>query len=255
MDLFKNKNKGGPITLRDWRYETGNLPLYQDPTKGQSLNCYESADQMMAKWDPATKQRFEFFMNRQAAMDGGMTPWKREWLNKTYPTYEKRGYAILKCKLELIRRLMLLQVKGPQSVEDWVVLFMYYDGELDIPANIHQLIDPTNNRMDLQEYMDLQSGPPRDGPPVQHLTFPPYDGTLDLQTFVRRTLPRTKDHEPSYYQSDRRNPLSEPNRNFAQKRNYPRSTYRGYDPARPERYRPAAREVPLEVQARNERRI
>lgn len=146
MNVFRNKRDGGPV-----HFAGSQLPIWNGKKLGTDPN--ETARQMIHSMDEQQKRRFEYFMS-QINSSENMTPWKRDWLDKTTGGHQRTGYDIQKCKLELVRRLLIMQITGPTSLEDWVLFFLYYDNSLDLPPNIEQMLKPTHNLVTPEEYID-----------------------------------------------------------------------------------------------------
>lgn len=132
--VFKRPGHGGPKFIHGSRY-----PTWSDPRRPGNTDPNMEASRIMSRWTPAQMKRFEYFMEQH---NRDTTPWKREWLDKTAPGRSKQSEQIIKCKLELVKRLLKIKMTGPQSMEDWCLYFLYYDDKLDIPQNIETLIRP-----------------------------------------------------------------------------------------------------------------
>ena len=134
--LFKPYNRDGPITRegvwrglgipgidRRWRQTQPGYAEWGDTRNPPDLNVNESVEKVIKRWDPVTQKRFRWFVEKKVHQDNN-TPWARKWALKTYPNYNKQQLDIIDAKFELVRRLMILNVQGPQSPEDWLLLFM-----------------------------------------------------------------------------------------------------------------------------------
>lgn len=148
--VFKRPWHGGPkyINVRDVPLQ---YPGWSDPRTPGNTDSNMQAAKIMAKWTPAQMKRFEFFMDSHKV---DMTPWKREWLDKTAPGHDKQREDILKCKLELVKRIITIKVTGPQSMEDWCLYFLYHDDKLDIPQNVETLIRPEWSGVSIKDWYD-----------------------------------------------------------------------------------------------------
>lgn len=125
------------------------LPGWPDKRYPGNANVTESSGEIMKQWDNQQMKRFQIFMDQFYL---GATPWKLEYLDRTAPDYKKQEYDILKCKMELIKRLLHIKVVGCESMEDWCLLFLYYDNQLSLPPNIEELVRPGVSKLTLSEY-------------------------------------------------------------------------------------------------------
>lgn len=163
--VFKKASEGGP------RYHPvykNGLPNWQDIRYPGNTNPNESSAAIMGSWDPQKTKRFEIFMEQFYT---GMTPWKKEYLDKTAPGFKSSETAILKCKLELIKRLLKIKVAGAESMEDWCLLFMYYDNDLALPPNIEELIKPEHSNLLIDHFIDTTPMKPEQS--GDYMVFPP----------------------------------------------------------------------------------
>ena len=147
--VFKSGPRGGPRFNSIIKGSSG-LPSWADRRREGNTNPNEPANSIMKKWDDKKMKRFEMFMDQ---FYKNMTPWRKEYMDKSAPNFKKQELDIIKCKMELIKRLLKIKMIGPESLEDWCLLFMYYDNELNLPDNIEQLVRPNSSEMDHTEYM------------------------------------------------------------------------------------------------------
>lgn len=146
--VFLDKADGGPVKMLQFQES---LPSWADRRNPGNSNPNQSSKEIMQGWDDGTMRRFEIFM---ASFEKKKTPWKLEFLDKTMPGWDKQRSDILKCKMELIRRLLIIKVCGPESAEDWVLLFMYHDGQLKLPVDLETLLNPGDSYVTLQEFIN-----------------------------------------------------------------------------------------------------
>jgi hypothetical protein len=147
--VFKPGPWGGP------RYNNliqgpGQLPQWADRRYPGNTSSNESADTIMKKWDNQQMKRFQHFMDQ---FYKEKTPWRQEYMDRTAPGFKKQDLDILKCKSELIKRILIIKVAGAQSMEDWCLLFLYYDNQLALPANIEQLIIPDSSKIFAEQFV------------------------------------------------------------------------------------------------------
>lgn len=143
--VFRAARDFGPRTIDD------NLPSWEDPMRPGNTQSNESAKEIMAKWPPDVRKRFRIFMDGFKDRNT-YGPWVREWLEKSAPDYDKDREQIVKCKLELIKRLLHIKVRGPESMEDFCLLFLYQDHRLDIPADIESVLKPLSAEMNIRDH-------------------------------------------------------------------------------------------------------
>lgn len=134
--VFKKGSHGGPATVDE------NFPGWPDFRTPGNSDSNESARAIMSKWSPEMVKRFRIFMDQYKDITHDYGPWVDEWMNKTAPTINKDREKILKCKVELIRRLLKIKVGGCQSLEDWCLFFLYHDRHINIPRDIETLVNP-----------------------------------------------------------------------------------------------------------------
>lgn len=145
--VFKRPGHGGPKYIE----RSNQYPSWSDPRIPGNTDSNMEASKIMARWTPAQMKRFEFFMDQHKV---DMTPWKREWLDKTAPGHGKQREDIIKCKLELIKRILRIKMTGPESMEDWCLYFLYYDDKLDIPQDVETLIRPNWSAVERKDWYD-----------------------------------------------------------------------------------------------------
>lgn len=154
--VFKRARYGGPVSIDE------KLPGWKDPRFPGNTDANESAKSIISKWTPEMVKRFRIFVDSFKEGSDGMTPWRQEWLDKTAPGYDKDREKILKCKLELIRRILKIKAVGPETLEDWVLLFLYHDRYIMIPPDIDTLINPEYGKQSLYRYFrDFDAKTPR----------------------------------------------------------------------------------------------
>lgn len=146
--VFKRARYGGPSSFDE------KLPGWKDPRFPGNTDANESAKSIMSKWPPEMVKRFRIFVDSFKEGSDGMTPWRQEWLDKTAPGYDKDREKILKCKLELIRRILKIKAVGPETLEDWILLFLYHDRYILIPPDIDTLINPEYGKQSLYAYFE-----------------------------------------------------------------------------------------------------
>lgn len=151
--VFRPATHGGPrVSIIK---NINGLPNWPDLRRPGNTDSTQVASRIMDEWDINRTKRFEIFMERfYTHRTEGPEPWRREWLEKTTGNFIKSGeLKIVKCKLELIKRLLIIKILGPQSLEDWVLLFLYYDNELAIPPNIEELMRPESGQVDGEQFL------------------------------------------------------------------------------------------------------
>ena len=153
----------------------GGLPGWADRRYPGNTNTNESSEAIFKSWDNQKMRRFQAFMDQ---FYRSATPWQLDWMERTAPNFKKQETDIVKCKMELIKRILKIKVVGAESMEDWILLFMYYDNELDLPSNIEQLIRPDTSRASTATFFkDEASIRPKEPdyhtqPPVNALRYP-----------------------------------------------------------------------------------
>lgn len=148
--VFLPRTEGGPVFFN--RAGSSSSQVWPDRRSPGNMNANESAENIMKLWDTSTMKRFEVFMDK---LWEDKSPWKMEYLQKTAPTWKNQSTAILKCKMELIKRLLTIKVTGPASLEDWILLFLYYENDLDLPHDLMSLIRPRSQATNLRSYVDI----------------------------------------------------------------------------------------------------
>lgn len=200
--VFKSARRGGPRTEHSAGLDpdllNGRLPTWQDRRRPGNTNSNEDAEKILNGWDDKKMQRFEVFMS-QFYRD--MTPWKKEYLDKTASNFTKPETDILKCKMELIKRLLKIKVIGPESLEDWCLLFLYHENDLDIPKNVEQLLRPDTAEMEIYPFSRplplLLDNPPYFIAPsentIRYMSNMPLPGfgTVDYENSGRPKIKRT----------------------------------------------------------------
>lgn len=146
--VFKPAVYGGPAMLAN---SYAGYPGWPDIRNPGNEHTNETAHEIMRKWDRFKTKRFEVFIKEFNQYLN--TPWAKEWFKKTTPGIDVDSVKIIRCKLELIKRIMLIKLTGPKSLEDWVLLFMFYDNDLEIPKNITALLHPANSLKTLGDWM------------------------------------------------------------------------------------------------------
>lgn len=138
--VFKTHGHGGP------RYNLPrDYPAWPDYRKGGADDPNMEATKIMSHWTTDMMTRFQHFMNKYQA--GYKEPWSKQWFDKTAPGYSEKKEKIIKCKMELIKRLLRIKLTGPTSMEDWCLLFLYYDHRIEIPQDIETMIRPGQQRV------------------------------------------------------------------------------------------------------------
>jgi hypothetical protein len=113
--------------------------------------------------------------------------------------------------MELIKRLLIIKVTGPSSLEDWILLFLYYENELNIPLKIEELLTAT--RMEPQQYLQ-EPHPVQEYAP--YAVFPPIS-LKETDNFANPPMPKfggayvtnRNDDGPSYQMAANPNPRSQ----------------------------------------------
>lgn len=119
------------------------LPDWSDKRKPGNTNVNEKASEILSRFSDAQQKRFQSWMEDQSLGSGDMgTPWGKEWLERTTDNWNDSKLDIVKCKLELIRRLSRIKISGPQSLEDWITIFMVEDGMIRIPESVTEWVIP-----------------------------------------------------------------------------------------------------------------
>lgn len=135
--VFKSSGHAGPVSTGLDRSKK--LPMWSDMRYPGTTDPNMEARKIMANWTPDMVRRFQLFIDDFMPEK---SPWAREWFNKTAPEVEAQKTKIIKCKMELIKRLLRIKVTGPLSMEDWCLLFLYHDHRMEIPQDIETLIRP-----------------------------------------------------------------------------------------------------------------
>jgi hypothetical protein len=150
--VFKAGGWGGPRTNELIQGST-RLPGWPDKRYPGNMNPLETSNEIMKKWDNQQMKRFQHFMDQYYI---GMTPWKLQYMDRTAPDYRKQETDIIKCKIELIKRLLKIKLCGAESMEDWCLLFLYYDNHLDLPQNIEEMIRPSSGEMRPLDFINTE---------------------------------------------------------------------------------------------------
>ena len=146
--VFRRGGSGGPVfsSLKS----PGSLPTWPDWRKAGNTNANEPAHEIMKRWDNKKMKQFEIFMDR---FYQSKTPWRQDWLDRTAPSWKANEGKILKCKMELIRRIIKIKLMGPESLEDWILLFLYMSNELNIPQGVEDLLRPSTAFVSADEFI------------------------------------------------------------------------------------------------------
>lgn len=152
--VFHQERRGGPKKI-EWEdphtvdFISSGLK-WEDRRRPGNTDANESAASIMKGWSEERMKRFDVFMSQ---IHSELTPWKQTYLEKTAPKWRDQSKNIIKCRMELIKRLLIIKITGPASLEDWILLFLYYENELNIPKNIEELLSaPT---MLPEQYLQL----------------------------------------------------------------------------------------------------
>lgn len=147
--VFKTFRSGGPISVDD------NLPGWRDPRSPGNSDPNETAKSIMNKWTPDMVKRFRIFMDyMKDGRSADYGPWVAEWLDKTAPGLHKDRESILKCKMELIRRILKIKAGGCETLEDWCLFFLYHDRYLHLPPDIETLVQPETSKSTTDEWFN-----------------------------------------------------------------------------------------------------
>lgn len=184
--VFLSGGKGGPVTSS--LKAPGSLSTWSDWRKGGNTNANEAAADIMKRWDKTRMKQFEIFMDR---FYQNKTPWRQDWLDRTAPGWKSNEGKILKCKMELIRRIIKIKLVGPESLEDWILLFLYTTNELDIPENVESLLRPDRAILTPEEFLRQEERDPKFDnlfvrPPVMSEKYPT---NMPMWGFERISLP------------------------------------------------------------------
>lgn len=134
---------GGPISFN--RRE--DLPDWYDKRSPGSVETTWDTNRIMAGMEEDQLQRFQQYMrdNYKQYRD---QPWAKQWYNRTsenWNTSDSRN--ILRAKIELVRRLAKIKVSGPESMEDWLLLFLLEDGYIRVPDDFQELVRPASQNI------------------------------------------------------------------------------------------------------------
>jgi len=186
--VFKPASAGGP------RFNPAispfGQPSWEDRRNPGNTKSVETAEKIMSRWDNQKMARFDYFME-QFFKD--KTPWRQEFLDRTAPGWDQQKIDIIKCKTELIKRLLEIKICGPESLEDWCLLFLYYDNELDIPQNIEELIKPATSYVKTIDWINPPATTTTKNPNM--FVHPPdlsiqYPSNMRLPGLTDKPLPR-----------------------------------------------------------------
>lgn len=148
--VFKDWSSGGPV-YADIKNNAA-LPTWQDWRSPGNTNANQTATEVFKHWDKNTMKRFEIFMEQFYRNN---TPWQQDWLDRTAPNFKSNETKIVKCKMELIKRLLKIKLIGPESLEDWILLFLYTENQLRLPENIENLLRPQSSKMTTTEFIKM----------------------------------------------------------------------------------------------------
>lgn len=206
--VFNSQQRGGPKKII-WNDLIGDALndsglKWEDRRRPGNTNANESAQSIMKDWTEDRMKRFDVFMT---SMYSDLTPWKLAYMDKTAPKWRDQTKSIIKCRLELIKRLLIIKVTGPSSLEDWILLFMFYENELDIPITVVDLLKGqeltplhyVQKEVPLPEYDSHIVVAPRDFKTRSLFSNPPmpgfaerWNGSFEDVPFYRRAIWRDR---------------------------------------------------------------
>lgn len=149
--VFKSAAHAGPALTGNSR--TSGYPEWPDFRFPGSTDPNMEARKIMMNWTPDQMRRFQMFVEDYRRQN--RTPWGRDYFNKTAPGIEASQAKIIKCKMELVKRILRIKMTGPLSMEDWCLLFLYHDHRINIPQDVETLIRPMHAH---QNELDFLSG-------------------------------------------------------------------------------------------------
>ena len=198
--VFKPPQKGGPSCPNGFEY-----PVWDDPRTPGSDDSQMEARKIMSHWTPQQVRRFYNFLEYYKK---DLTPWKKEWLDRTAPGNNEQQEKIIKCKLALIKRLLIITMTGPQTMEDWCLYYLYHDHQLDIPTNIQNIIRPDWQEVPLNDWLTAKKNYDEEPlyyvrPSGYNLNYP--SGAL-LPGFSRRATYNEYKNPQFFDRSDATNP-------------------------------------------------
>jgi len=142
--VFLSPSDGGPIRVKD----THQIPGWSDPRRPGNFNVNLTASEIMSSWDEDTVRSFHHFLSQALGSKNLST----QWVQDTTDNQQKQNWQIFECKLELIKRLALIGIHGPLSLEDWCLYYLYKSGKIRIPTNFRDLLYPDNQSVDIDDY-------------------------------------------------------------------------------------------------------
>lgn len=92
---------------------------------------------LIAKKDAQEMANFKLFC--ETSIPRG-TPWARDFFEKIMPGWYQSKVDIINEKIDIMKRLMDMTVKGVQSIDDMFILWNLSTGRVGIPANFQDLM-------------------------------------------------------------------------------------------------------------------
>ena len=201
--VFKRPDAGGPTkyladTLPDW-WSTKEAPT--DPNI--------SGKKILETFTPSELVQFKYFVQ---SFKKNKDIQEVDYFKKTAPVLTEQSRKILKCKLELIRRILKISITGAENLEDWCLLYIYYNNKFDFPLDIEelkngkphtslgpiQLLSAVPNPMDTPQLLRATPGRFKN---LSNIPMPGYNGPTEPRRdlFHRDTLPPLLAGDVSYY--------------------------------------------------------
>lgn len=159
MNVLKPASRGGPMkppreakypTYPDYYYpdDKEKDTFYNEKLKATTeLNARDVPSEFqvtddfiryrLGKKDAKELANFKLFV--ETAIPRG-SPWAREFFEKIMPGWYQSKIDIVHEKVEIIKRFMDMSIKGVQSIEDMMLLWMVYHGKIELPANIPDIL-------------------------------------------------------------------------------------------------------------------
>lgn len=175
MNVLKPASRGGPMRLpREAKYPTYPDYYYPDDKEkdtfyhekiktAQELNQIGVPSEIpvtddfvryrMGKKDAQELANFKAFV--ETSIPRG-SPWAREFFEKIMPGWYQSKIDIVHEKVEIIKRFMDMSIKGVQSIEDMMLLWMVYMGKIALPENFPDLL--TGGDSQTTDYNQFASG-------------------------------------------------------------------------------------------------
>lgn len=80
------------------------------------------------------------------------TPWAKDYFERFMPGWYQSKIDIIQDKLAMVNRFIGITVRGPQNIEDMMLLYQLYSGKFSLPQNWGELLKPVNQQTDNQYF-------------------------------------------------------------------------------------------------------